>query len=244
MSSNPISLLIDVKPQWFAVGLRTSVSLEGTAKIPGTCWRKDGLDIHISAGKTVTAREKVPGTRLPKFCPERHIQGDKTFCMGLGGLSVRTNQAAVDWWQKLFLFLVCQSTAERTRHWPPANALDHGAAGELHLKAIELSGELGMRKEYEAARGGEKNWITDKSIRLIGKSGEPINGRAPCPRGCRHKGRRQAIILRVECSRRNKMIELLRCEQERSNALGKFWIDARKAGHQCCHTMSKCELAI
>lgn len=215
-------------------------ALEGHAHVEGTLGAAAGVALHIAGHRIPNVREQVPGTQFPSRCPERHIQSDQTFCLGLCKLDVSSDIDAQQWWEQLRQYLVCQSVAERTGIWPPGHALDHGDAGASHARAVAISAELGISEQYAAARLGEPSWITGREVRLFGKDGKPINGRAPCPLGCR--GRRGRVKLRRECKRRELVLELVRAEAQRRKQLAAYWDDVRALGTVCCGRMRQCEL--
>lgn len=221
-------------------------ALNGTAYIPDTHWAKSGVALRIARFPHATVSEINPGTVFPERCPERHIQYDRSFCLGLRPLSVANRDEAQQWWEQLRQFLICQSVAEHTRVWPPAHALDHGGAGQLHERALTIASQLGISEEYSAARLNEPSWITDRDLRLLDKNNDPINGRAPCPRGCRAKCGSSTLtgqpVLRRKCKHRKLLLELVAVERERRSALKKYWDAAEEAGTKCCGRMRSCEL--
>ncbi len=229
-------------PAWFSIETSSPLFLVGTAYVPGTLWSGSGVKLHIQGYSTLSVREESPGTKFPARCPERHIQRDQAFCLGLHTLEVVSDETAIQWWEQLRQYLCCQSIAEKTGIWPPAHALDHGGAGEWHEKALIAARELGFEEEYAAAYLGEPSWITDPNLRFFDKKGNPINGRAPCPRGCKHKSRRKWPIVRKDCKKRTLMLELVSCEQKRKFHLEKYWQDARALGETCCGKMKLCGL--
>ena len=189
-------------------------------------------------------REEVPGTDLPCRCPERHIQGDQTFCLGLRYLKVQSAAKARQWWVQLNQFLRCQGVAELTRVWPINQALDHGEAGEHHERALSLAAEAGLEEEYASARLGEPSWLTDPKLHLFDKEGRPINGRALCPRGCKRRARgRRVRTLRTDCDKRQILVDLAYTEHLRRNALDKYWRAVFASDEKCCRTMRGCPLA-
>lgn len=189
-------------------------------------------------------REEVPGTDLPSRCPERHIQGDGTFCLGLRCLTVQSAKEASQWWVQLHQFLRCQGAAELTRVWPVKQALDHGGAGRYHERALALAAEAGVEEEYASARLGDPSWLTDPKLHMFDKKGRPINGRALCPRGCQRRARgRMVRILRTDCKKRQLLVELAFTEQLRRKALDRYWQDVVNDGEKCCRTMRRCPLA-
>lgn len=236
--------LADTAPAWFSVEKSNSDVLVGHARVPKTAWALDGLHLHIFGRKVPRVREEVPGTDLPYRCPERHIQGDKTFCLGLRYLTVQSEEKARQWWVQLHQFLRCQGVAELTRIWPVKQALDHGGAGKHHERALELAAEAGLEEEYESARLGDSSWLTDPKLHLFDKKGRPLNGRALCPRGCRRRARGRLVrTLRADCDKRQVLVELAFVEQLRRKALDQYWRQVFSAGEKCCRTMRGCPLA-
>jgi hypothetical protein len=236
------SYLVENCPSWFSVRTSSSLILTGTAHVLGTLWEVTGVELSILGFSTLTVRETTPGTKFPARCPERHVQCDQTFCLGLHNLEVTSDETAKQWWEQLRQYLCCQSVAERTGIWPPSHALDHGEAGKWHERALIVSRELNIEEEYAAAYLGEPSWITDPCLRLFDKKGNPINGRAPCPRGCRHTGRRKWPVVRRDCKDRALILELVSCERKRKIDLEKYWQDARAKGETCCGRMKTCGL--
>lgn len=239
-------VLLDQCPSWFVVASRTERRIEGAAFVSGTPWAKSGVALRIFDFPAPRVGELVLGTRFPARCPERHIQDDETFCLGLRYISVKDADDAKQWWEQLRQFLRLQGVAEQTGIWPPEHALDHGGAGAFHEQALTIATEFGIDEEYKAARLNEPSWITDPDLRLLGKRGEPINGRAPCPRGCRDrcmiKGKRSRPMLRRNCDHRAQLLELVVLERKRRAALAEYWDYVRQQGLQCCGKMRSCEL--
>ncbi len=235
--------LADAAPAWFSIEVVDNNALIGHARVPKTPWVKNGLHLRIFGDPKPRVSEKTPGTDLPARCPERHIQWDQTFCLGLRYIDVCSATEAAQWWEQLRQFLACQGVAERTRIWPPGHALDHGDAGRHHERALALAAEAGVEEEYAAARLDEPSWVTDSRLRLFDKKGHPINGRAICPRGCLHRARgRQVKILRVDCPKRKLLVELAFTERLRRVALAEYWKHVFNEGTLCCRSMRSCPL--
>ncbi len=239
-------ILLGQQPPWFVVSARVGAAIEGSAFVPGTPWAKSGAALRIFKFPEPRVGELLLGTCFPARCPERHIQYDETFCLGLRYITVKDAEDARQWWEQLHQFLRLQGVAELTGIWPPNHALDHGDAGKFHEQAIAIASELGILEEFEAARLNEPSWITDPNLRLLGKKGEPINGRASCPRGCRDrcmvKGKRSRPMLRRNCVHRAQLLELVALERKRRVALVEYWSRTRAQGIQCCGKMRSCEL--
>lgn len=233
----------EAAPGWFTIDALDKYALIGRACVPKTPWAVDGLHLRIFGDRTPRVGEATPGADLPARCPERHIQGDQTFCLGLRYIDVRSVDDAARWWEQLWQYLVCQGVAERTRIWPPGQALDHGDAGRHHERALALAAEAGLEEEYAAARLGEPSWLTDARLHLFGKKGRLINGRAFCPRGCLRSARgREVRMLRRDCPKRGLLVELAYTEQLRRQALADYWKGVFNAGMRCCRSMRSCPL--
>lgn len=198
--------------------------------------------LRIAGFPAPSVGELRPGTALPARCPERHIQHDQTFCVGLRPITITTTREANDWWRQLEQYLRCQGAAQSTHVWPPNHALDHGGAGIHHERALKIAAELEITEEYLSARLDEPSWITSRDIRLLDKRDRPINGRAPCPRGCRVKGRPAHAVLRRNCPRRSKLLALVIEERKRRHELKRYWDFVKTQGVVCCGTMRDCPL--
>lgn len=239
-----ILYLAESAPAWFSVEKSNRDNLVGHARLPKTPWAVDGLHLHIFGREVPRVREEVPGTDLPCRCPERHIQGDQTFCLGLRYLKVQSAEKARQWWVQLDQFLICQGVAKLTRVWPVNQSLDHGGAGEHHERALSLAAEAGLEEEYACARLGEPSWLTDPKLHIFGKKGRPINGRAPCPRGCKRRARGRLVrTLRADCDKRQLLVDLAYAEHQRRTALDTYWKAFFASGEKCCRTMRGCPLA-
>lgn len=163
-------MLVDATPAWFAATAQGPDVLVGTAYLPGTIWSESGIDLHISLGRRPSVREQIPGTRLPRQCPERHIFSDAFFCMALRSLAVSDGASAMHWWDDLAQYLMCQSVADRTGLWPLHNGLDHGAAGSFHSLAIDQAEKLGILEEYFAIQSGQRADFSAETRRRFSRS--------------------------------------------------------------------------
>lgn len=105
-------------------------------------------------GENVSAQEKTPD-RLPARCPERHINGDGTFCMywqGEMSLKIDSEEAARTWWSTLLGYLKLQERAEKLKRWPDDNAWAHGNAALHQQKAIAAAARISPQLETEVKR--------------------------------------------------------------------------------------------
>lgn len=232
------------KPIWASVNSLTSSRIIVTVYPSKTIWQSSGIVLQIDYQHdpglpNPTVKELEPGNELPEQCPDRHIQGDSTFCLGLDKINVATFQDAEKWWDLLRQYLKLQDTAEKTGIWPPQNALDHGGAGKYHKLALDIAKEIGFEEEYLNAYLDQKSWITDKFLRISDKHGNPINGRAICPCGCKKQGRPQ---VRRSCKHRYKIAKLVFCEKKRRELLVEYWKKIKSDGVKCCGKMRTCKL--
>ena len=199
--------------------------------------------MSIRGLRSVRVVEHAPGTKFPAQCPERHIEGDGKFCLGIAADDVGDEKDAARWWESLRHYLLCQTVAERSGVWPADYALDHGAAGEHHEKALELASALDIDEEYERAYANEPSWISDPKSRIVHRDGRPINGRTPCPLSCTWRKRGRTVTrLRAECKQREKVTSLVLAERERRKELDRYWQALQRRGVKCCGTMRDCPL--
>lgn len=147
--------LVDALPTWFLPTTLGPDFIEGAAHLPGTVWNTAGLALRITLGRYPAVSETVPGTHLPRQCPERHIFPDSSFCMSLRPALATSQAAAERWWDDLAQYVMCQSVADATGLWPLHNGLDHGDAGRFHGLALELAEKLGIADEYFAIHDGQ-----------------------------------------------------------------------------------------
>ncbi len=188
-------------------------------------WDEDGL---------VLVKEQDENRLLPKFCPERHINEDGSFCIGIRAGEGITAATSVAWWQKLAVFLLCQETVRETGMWPSEVQLSHGDAGDLELQAEALADSLGRLSEYQTAVRRNSGPMFEYLAKVDPKNGRLVNGRASCLCG---RTTRKHLLLRRDCHQLGCPIEL---EFARRAALKRFWKSLR--GKPCCQTLGQCSL--
>ena len=230
-------------PNWFRVDSEGGGKLRGQAYISMPAAADDlRIDLEITASSQfVIVQEATPGTLLPSFCPERHINEGGSFCVGQGvdGM-VNSIDAARVWWGLLERYLKLQRVASRTRQWPPRQAMSHGSAADYHSMAVEHAAKLGIVEDWYQMLEGRPLWFSNNSVRLD-KSGRRLaSGRQPCPVGC--LGKRGKPILRRKCCNRDAVVGLIKAEANRRNAEENYWGAFIQAGHKCCGTMDRCPL--
>ena len=234
-------LIRDTLPAWATLlHERAGGNLEVAAKPPmrsGTPGQSFDLTITVNNG-LVTVKETTPGTSLPKGCPERHINHDGSFCIGLNaGRKVGSAEAASKWWHLLGEFLVCQQVATKFRRWPPEYDLSHGDAAGFQIEMEEIGKKLGWLDEITGALSFGAGWLSEELPRIRKGSGMLVNQRAPCPRRCL---KRKHPVLRRNCPHRAEIFRLVDLETKRRKAEEDFIDSFRKAGFTCCKTMDGC----
>lgn len=237
-----IRLIKSASPSWFIISQELEQEIIGRAIIEIPDASKDFvIDLKISCSTTVFAYEAVVGTLLPASCPERHINEDGSFCLGLNAQSYATDRDRSEvWWSLLHNFLKLQHTASRSRSWPQRQALSHGDAAEHHLKALEAARKLGLEGDYYRMLEGESAWFLNPTLR-VHKSGDRLcNGKLPCPKGCKKKNGNP--VPRRKCDRKGLIAALVFHETQRRKAEKEFWKTWIDAGKTCCGSMIDCPL--
>jgi hypothetical protein len=235
-----VERLLQTRPSWVCVTRAGGHDITLTAAPPragNIPSRSYQLTIAWRADQ-ITVQETKAAVLLPNSCPERHINGDGTFCLGWQADHLpATVEATKAWWGKLQVFLTYQETAHETGHWPEYAQLSHGDAAQFQLAAENLAHELGLEDLYQQALAGAENIITNLARRIDPKTMRLRNGRALC--ACGRTGRRGRRILRRDCWKLGlKCLPVL--ERQRSDELRRFW--AIRAGTPCCGTMRGCPL--
>ena len=144
--------LASTLPAWLLFPVVGEDFIAGFAAIAGTQWARKSLDITIMAGRgTATIRETRPD-RLPRWCPELHLNNDRTFCLGLHPQPVTDEETARQWWADVEIHLRLLSVALGTGVWPQHSALDHGEAGALQWSARRLADRVPKGLQRNPAR--------------------------------------------------------------------------------------------
>lgn len=246
----PLNLLYECLPKW---GRVLSVAENGEAfNIQANPPRSGGLSgisfaltVKNDDGKIVVL-ETILGTILPAACPERHINRNGTFCIGLDvGKQIISPGAAEQWWGFLAEFLDSQQSAAKYRRWPPRSWLSHGAAAKDHLAMEEIAQKLGWEEEVRIAIEHKKGWLSGILPRHRKNSEMLVNQRLPCPRGCfKRKGKRSLKILRKDCSYKHQVSLLVKHENSRRKQEESFVQEFLSNGFVCCGRMDECPFRI
>jgi len=207
-------------------------------------------------GRRVTARETIP-TRLPRFCPERHINDDATFCLGwakVDPLEVNTVKDAWKWWATLIKFLRLQERAARTHRWPSTTqGWDHGNAAVHQLRAERSATQLGspfiedlqnnrlsIRRVLSGSNGPAIRVLREgKRIYAVWEVRKrAVNLRRRCV--CAKCQLSAPSILRNCTEHHQAAIELAFSLRDREREIARFWKSYE--GRPCCGTMDNCPL--
>ena len=204
----------------------------------GASTRLYTLLLQIKSGR-VYVREKPDCQLLPAFCPQRHMNLDGSFCLGLNaGHALADRDIRRKWWNKLHVFLTCQDTAWETRSWPASIELSHGNTSVTEVQSEEVAEELGLLEETQEAVRNKSGMIA-RAVDLINPAADRLrNGRRPCV--CGRRGKNGRTKLRREC-RRDGDICLVFLEAQRREEEISFW-SALSGTHECCGTMNDCPL--
>jgi len=254
-----VDLLAAKAPEFgVSVRSRSGVRMEADVPVPLPDGTAPSYAIAMQeSGVMVGARERVP-SRLPAFCPERHINSDSSFCLGwekVDPLGVNNEGDAWNWWARLVKFLRLQERAARRRRWPDSPAWAHGAAAAEQLRAERAAARLGepfvddlTRNRLTIARHGSSSngpalrvyrnrvWI----FSVWESAKRPVNLRRRCV--CKKGEERPPTVLRNCGTHSQDAVELAFSLRDREREEAKFW----KAldGRTCCGTMDGCPLAL
>lgn len=189
-------------------------------------------------GGLLFAAERDPGTRLPRWCPELHVNPDASFCLGrrLYGADDPADVAA--FWQALGEFLVAQHHVARRGRWPAGRWLSHGEdAADRQDDAETGAAAAGFAREYASCLEFDEGWFAEQA-----RSGRPRVARdAPCPRDCRDD--RGRVVRFAHCRHRGALQRVVAAERARRAAQDRYFAAARRSGRTCCRRVEGCPLA-
>lgn len=236
-----LALLGETLPPWLLFPVVSQTAILGFAAPSGTRWQRVHMDVTIEASLDIPIIRETKPLRLPSWCPELHLNSDRSFCLGLEAKRVADRTMARQWWADIEVHLRLLSVALNTRVWPQHSALDHGDAGQYQRAARRSADRLGLAEDYARSQSGESNWIADAQHELVARDGRLQPVVCPCPFNCgRHKGRSR--LLR-NCPRRKSIAGLILLERARRLELQAFWAKAGESGQACCGKMRDCPLA-
>jgi hypothetical protein len=99
------------------------------------------LTISLKDNSTVSIKETTSKT-LPSCCPQRHINYDGTFCLGLNDIRIIDSLSAIEWWKTVIKFLQIQKRVSKKRSWI-GSEWAHGDAAKYQHEAESLVVQLG-----------------------------------------------------------------------------------------------------
>ena len=242
--SEIINLIAESCPIWFDITTSNDYKFHGIANIQDSISKNnDKFNLEISGIKgELKAKEIEKQSRLPSFCPERHINIDQSFCLGLSSeIKVRNNQEASVWWECLNNFLINQIIADKTGRFPNQDSLSHGSAAKHQIKAEKAACWLGLAEEYQKSMFSPSSWlkaivdeISERNGIYIPSDIERIRSKVE-PNVHKH-GKRQKTI-------NKKIKKMLSAELSRREGERLFWkLCDENNTLKCCQTMPQCPL--
>lgn len=255
-AASPIALLDEVAAD-FGATLDTSC-VPAVVRVPviRPSGRQHEFLLHLSeTGHVVSVREVAP-LQLPSFCPDRHINGDQTFCLGWGPTSPSTiadRASAQRWWAGLVRFLGRQVTANETKRWVNGpHDWAHGDAAQHQARAEVAADALGPRFRADLQRGafrvvrepharGTRISLTRNGMHVasivLGPPARLRDGYVPCP--C-DAPERHAV---TQCGNHAASLTAFISELWRwRDQEAKFARELARAGFRCCGTLDQCTL--
>lgn len=208
--------------------------------------------IALSGGR-LAVREDPPA-KLPRCCPDRHINQDGTFCLNwneANPLSVVDEASARRWWDYLVKFLRCQEVASALRKWVcPGYA--HGDAAKHQREAEEAATRLGpqvmslveegrlLTRRRESHGRARIELLKDGVVlaKVSQRSNQLSDRKAPCI--CSTRDARPIAECGEHAADLQSLVTAL--YEWRSSEL-KFMRDLSRSGVRCCKTLEKCSLA-
>lgn len=259
-----LNLLLQAHPQWVQLEQRRYDSAL-ISVAPPTARKSTSREYRLELRETgrggVCVLEQDEHRQLPEFCIERHINDDGTFCMFLdSGAKLDTSQLVTKWWAGLADFLNNQAYAEKYQLWPLHAGLSHGRAAYEQLAMEELAGPLGWKDDLLKAIFRGKGWLATNLPSIGKRTGQILNSRSSCPRGCTWKHRllrkkscetdscyidckrEHKPILRTNCPHRDIIEEIIAREHRRRKLEYDMVNQLKEEGAKCCGTMKKCPL--
>ena len=212
------------------------------------------LEIWPLGGNQVAVRE-CPPERLPRCCPDRHINRDGTFCMHWAEgdpLPVADTADARAWWDLLRQFLERQEAATRLRKWPGSTRA-HGEAARYQRDAEALAGAFGIHFEKHLKAGDFRTHHDNRRYRnriellcseqLINRISLPsrilTNVRMPCPCSA-GSGTPTAIGACGDCAQ--KLARFIDALHHWHKTEREFFALLKRERVPCCRTLRQCAL--
>lgn len=211
--------------------------------------------VVVINGDRASAREAPGKGTLPRFCPDRHINGDGSFCLGWGDDDPSVIDDVEDarrWWAAVYQFLLRQVGANSRRVFPGTeHGRAHGEAAKHQAKAEAAAARLGsefarkaalgqfiVRKDARPGRRRLELWLQDKRIaRVSTRSRVLVGGHTLCP--CDATPSREIAA----CGSHAQDLATFVLEQHYRAASDRKFLDELAAyGVVCCETLNDCGL--
>ena len=220
-----------------------------TLKIASNKGRRTSFDLIISEVNNQLKVKEI-GDILPEFCPNRHINPDGSFCLG-----ILDDWIAENWIKSLREFLQAQlfcndhkKWSKNYKQWSHGDAATYQLYVEELLKTINLK-DLGLNLNSlqlfnVESRLFEENYFhiyhEDKLI-FMGTEKKIHCKRQSCI--CTPSGRRKHVTL-GKCSKKcaEIILKILINEELRKKEEVVFWDTFKGSTLKCCKTMENCEL--
>lgn len=205
------------------------------------------LEVHSKNDKL---QVKAAEHRFPNFCPNRHINFDGFFCLGLS--TDIESLSITQWLARVKDFLAAQIECEISKEWK-AKQWAHGD-GAIYQRKVEefyqqfITHPLGIKlcdldvKEIKFKNKVLYHLYLKGNLILIGDENKVLNKRYTCV--CNPFGLKNHLSI-GKCSNKCAQIiykvainDFFRLRAE--NEFWQFWIKSGKV--KCCNTMKDCEL--
>lgn len=215
--------------------------------------------VREKGGVPKVREDPARSQRLPAFCPERHINDDRTLCLfwhgGEDAVAVRDLDTARAWWSAMIQNLERQIFAERYRRWP-GRPRAHGDAAFHQARAEAAAGAFGASMLRDLESG---NLVLEPAESRLHRKGIPIrllrtgnrlfakkigdtrvvNQSGPCP--CERPGKRAAVLRKcVDHADQASILMDALVAQGREEILYLDDIDSKAV---CCGALAVCPLA-
>ena len=203
-------------------------------------------------GNSLMAAEDESNHSLPRFCPDRHIEGDGAFCMYWNEeqrFGVTDEDTALRWLEILLSFLRSQRRAANLGHWPTSD-WSHGDAAARAQKRAEQAASVLSEGWREMVVGRRMNIERDRSgVYRVSVDDTFLYSTWLVPKR-RHGRLRQAVRVCEATSNTRRIVSKHgRALHLRALAVAlwawrrteeRFWNDV--AAMPCCGTMKTCGL--
>jgi hypothetical protein len=251
-----IGLLQNVASDYGATLVRSSGGGQAEITIvrPGGAAYSFKLAVSISAER-VRVRELPGHASFPAFCPDRHINGDGSFCLGWGEdepSQITDEIAAKRWWAMVYQFISRQLGANNRGVFPGIeHGRAHGDAAKHQANAERAASRMGLAFARQASAGSftirkddrpgkhrlELSLGSNRIARVSLKSKALVSRHTRCPCGD------DPALNISECSDHADALATYILEQYNCEIADKVFLDQLAAsGSACCGTLQTCGL--